>query len=537
MWPTVDDYTDEQELDEYGQPKRKPQPPPPPAQQPERVGAPLGGETPAPTPETAAVPKTQPTAQLTAGQPQPQSTYDPSQSPMPTSPYGTKPLAPRPMQEKAAELQAQGPPKYHGLKKVFDTLAGATTIGSAIEQAGGFGTQGYGARLAQAERNAAQEAGNIRGTQAEELGNATTDEREAQAEYNRAHAKAEANAQPKVTHESAQQGYAAAVQDAIGRGADPATDPTVQKWADAITSLQKEPGASATKDKQDFQATLRKAIAALPPNAKPEAFADEKQVKAMIQNSTALSPEEKQSAIAYMITNPTAATQTTRMEVLVGPRWASVGLQKTALDEKIAKDTGRLPTEDIRQRGQFSAELLPHLPVLRDMVEEADSRGLLGPLMGRGVEFMEGKLGTTGDPDTDRFYSNFRTNLKLWASGMNRAHFGGRAGADTLKYFTDMIGGAFRSKEAIEGTLDASSDYLRTYAGAASGFGQPVNFNGEPSEATYPGLNPPQEPPRAKPKTTGAPKEPSKGDRRQSRKDSHWEEFDGESWQRIKPPQ
>ena len=127
----------------------------------------------------------------------PQDTYDPSQSPMPTSPYGTQPLAPRPMQERVNELETQKPPEYHGLKKVFDTLAGATRIGTAIEQAGRFGTQGYYERLAQAKANAAQEAGNIRGTQAEELGNATADEREAQAEYNRAHAKAEANPQAK----------------------------------------------------------------------------------------------------------------------------------------------------------------------------------------------------------------------------------------------------------------------------------------------------------------------------------------------------
>ncbi len=43
------------------------------------------------------------------------------------------------------------------------------------------------------------------------------------------------------------------------------------------------------------------------------------------------------------------------------------------------------------------------VPVLRQMIEEADQRGLLGPLIGRGTEFMEGKIGTTGDPEKDKF--------------------------------------------------------------------------------------------------------------------------------------
>lgn len=43
--------------------------------------------------------------------------------------------------------------------------------------------------------------------------------------------------------ENIQQNYADAVADAIKRNVDPLKDPTVQRWADAITALQKQPAA------------------------------------------------------------------------------------------------------------------------------------------------------------------------------------------------------------------------------------------------------------------------------------------------------
>lgn len=52
-------------------------------------------------------------------------------------------------------------PQYHGLNRVLDTIAGATNIGTAIERAGGFGTQGHLARIEneqQLEANQAAEA-------------------------------------------------------------------------------------------------------------------------------------------------------------------------------------------------------------------------------------------------------------------------------------------------------------------------------------------------------------------------------------------
>lgn len=53
--------------------------------------------------------------------------------------------------ERLQALQEQGPPQYHGLKRIADTIAGSTNIGSLIEQAGGLGTEGYERKLHNAE--------------------------------------------------------------------------------------------------------------------------------------------------------------------------------------------------------------------------------------------------------------------------------------------------------------------------------------------------------------------------------------------------
>lgn len=70
--------------------------------------------------------------------------------------------------------------------------------------------------------------------------------KQAQTANIRSEIKARENPKPEKT-ENAQQNYADAVADAIKRGVDPSQDKTVQQWADAITSLQKQPSAPADK--------------------------------------------------------------------------------------------------------------------------------------------------------------------------------------------------------------------------------------------------------------------------------------------------
>jgi hypothetical protein len=185
---------------------------------------------------------------------------------------------------------------------------------------------------------------------------------------------------------------------------------------------------------------------------------DMKAFSDLISNSSALTPQEKQTATAYLMTNPTPASSITagvqRAHIFVGPRWAQIKLNQTALDLRIAKEFGQLPTAEL------------------------DRLGLLGPLLGRGVEFAEGKVGTSTNPVIDKKYADFRTSIKLMASGMARTHFGSSAGVEAQKYFNDLIGGAFRSKQALYGEFDSIGRQLGTYASAVQGFGQGVNIGG-----------------------------------------------------------
>lgn len=56
----------------------------------------------------------------------------------PTTPIPSVPMTPK--------------PQYHGLKRVLDTVAGATKIGSAVEAAGGLGTEGWRQQNADEEK-------------------------------------------------------------------------------------------------------------------------------------------------------------------------------------------------------------------------------------------------------------------------------------------------------------------------------------------------------------------------------------------------
>jgi hypothetical protein len=260
--------------------------------------------------------------------------------------------------------------------------------------------------------------------------------------------------------------------------------------ADAYAALlaMKKPPDKPDTDKQRFQALVGQLSVSPKFNA---ALTSSTKLSSLIANSS-LSAEDKAFGLGYLATNTTPAAAATNVNLRIGPQWARVQQGQTSLDLKIAKDTGRLPTPDIIQRGQFSAELLPHIPTIQAELEEADKRGLLGPLIGRGTEFMAGKIGSTGNPETDRFYNKLRSDLHLMSSGLNRAHFGGRAGIETLKYFEDLVGGSFRSKDSIFGTLDTAKDYLSSYASAVPGFGQGVDAGGSnvlPEMPTVPKRN------------------------------------------------
>lgn len=92
-----------------------------------------------------------------------QSITGPSQSTQPATSITAGPLesakpAPLgPAAQREHDLLGQGPPKYHGIKKVLDVLGRITSPGQGIEESLGVGTRGYEANLGRAHKAALQE--------------------------------------------------------------------------------------------------------------------------------------------------------------------------------------------------------------------------------------------------------------------------------------------------------------------------------------------------------------------------------------------
>lgn len=94
--------------------------------------------------------------------------------------------APRPAGDKLESLAAQGPPQYHGIKRLLDTLGGATNIGQAIEKGSGMGTVGYENQLKNAESAANAEESQVAAGEKERQANATAEETGASAKQKEA---------------------------------------------------------------------------------------------------------------------------------------------------------------------------------------------------------------------------------------------------------------------------------------------------------------------------------------------------------------
>jgi hypothetical protein len=130
--------------------------------------------------------------------------------------------------------------------------------------------------LNQANTQVGQDVGNAeKQAQTQELG-AQTQQRQALAHQEQAKAQALLNPQQQKSEkpENLQQEYADAVADAVHRGVDPAQDPKVQQWGDAITSLQKQPAAPKEQNKDDkFIAIQSKMAAGQPLTPEETSFA------------------------------------------------------------------------------------------------------------------------------------------------------------------------------------------------------------------------------------------------------------------------
>lgn len=101
----------------------------------------------------------------------------------------------------------------------------------------------------------------------------------------------------------------------------------------------------------------------------------------------------------------------------------------------------------------------------RQELQEAEKRGLLGPLNGRTfADFLARGVGSTGNPENDNLLNALREDLQMVSSGTASLH--GRAGANAgiAKDIQKGLDTTYMSYDGIKGGLDALERWVNRYA-------------------------------------------------------------------------
>lgn len=117
-------------------------------------------------------------------------------------------------------------------------------------------------------------------------------------------------------------------------------------------------------------------------------------------------------------------------------------------------------------RQSMAGDVGSHFEKTLQQLDEADKRGLLGPLKGRTMtEFMAGKVGTTGNAESDELLGRLRMNLGMLSTGVASLH--GRAGANAgiAKEIQRKMDEGYMDPALIRGGLTSLKEWADRYAG------------------------------------------------------------------------
>jgi hypothetical protein len=479
----IDQITDDDELKKRPQPQQPqpqqsqqtpqapPQQAPPPAGP---VGQPLGagGQPGAPAP-----------------QPQPQPVVDPVGKPLktpqaapiaapPVTPPGMgdsgaaaiqstigQPLpnipAPRPAGQAAEALAAQGPPQLHGWRRALDTIAGATKIGSAVEQAGGWGSKGYDTKLGRAQEAAGVEESQIAAGEKEREANATAEEKSSIAQKN----EASIGTVPVTINGETYHVPQKDMEKLIGTGittnsAEKRNENTVQGAAD-----RQQTQLEATRPLLEARQKLAEAqakLATMKADPNSPIYARQAQMVELAQQRMALTQKEFEYNYEPFDLTP--------QESAMLPHDEAGGV--------IPLKSPQAPTAQTRSRGQMAAVTAADFPKIYAQIDKLASK--IGPGAGRWNEFWVNKAGID-DPD----FANLDSTLDATASGLAITHFGARGGGQ--QYIAQMKKdlGEAQSPADLKARLAAWNDKMAQYAKAAGvrtggGNNPPTKGGGEP---------------------------------------------------------
>lgn len=118
-----------------------------------------------------------------------------------------------------------------------------------------------------------------------------------------------------------------------------------------------------------------------------------------------------------------------------------------------------------KNRRDMASAVGSHFDDVSSLIDEADQKGLLGPLKGRTfVEFMSGKVGSTGDAKNDELLGELRTQLGMIRTGVASLH--GRAGANVgiAKDIEKKMDESYMDPAQLRGALKGLKSWVDKYA-------------------------------------------------------------------------
>lgn len=135
------------------------------------------------------------------------------------------------------------------------------------------------------------------------------------------------------------------------------------------------------------------------------------------------------------------------------------------VDKKVGSEFQRPAPQGIQSRMYTSRGVLSHMGEVKDELDEAERRGLLGPIEGRWADFLAGKVGSTGDSANDELLGQMRMDLKLLTSGTVAAHFQSRGGQQMMHDFQALLDSGKFSRDELRGSINSMETWLKAYAG------------------------------------------------------------------------
>lgn len=132
---------------------------------------------------------------------------------------------------------------------------------------------------------------------------------------------------------------------------------------------------------------------------------------------------------------------------------------------KAGETVGGPESAQTKNRRDLADAVGSHFDDVNQLLDEAEKKGLLGPLAGRTfVEFMAGKVGSTGNTENDQLLGDLRTQLGMVRTGVAALH--GRTGANVgiAKDIERKMDESYMDPNIIRGGLKGLKSWVDKYA-------------------------------------------------------------------------